>query len=139
MIGNHVLYTEDGSSCIGCTDIRVPQQAGWEMRVWPLAIGLQTTASGLGQERSAYALGWSRTSRSTRALGGRAFLLVTFEGVFQRRTLGIGAIDEYAAHHLVLGATSPIWGVAFDSRSFEDDEPAALANDRLPGACRRLD
>lgn len=64
-----------------------------------------------------------------RAVDGGGFLLLAFEGVFQRHALGLGASDERAAHHLTPGEASTIVSVLFDSRSFERYGPAALTND----------
>ena len=45
----------------------------------------------------------------------------------------------HAPNHLVLGASSPIFGIAFGTEGLGRSRPAELANDCLPRAGRRLD
>lgn len=57
-------------------------------------------------------------------LGGDDFPLVAVEGVRYRGFFRGSALDEHAAHHLVLGAPGPVLGVALRAERLGDGRPA---------------
>ena len=81
-----------------------------------------------------FAYGWADAIDARTAGQGDDFPRVAVECVGNRGFFGRRALNEHAAHHLVLGASRPILCIALRAKGLGGRRPANAPDGRFPGA-----
>jgi len=59
---------------------------------------------------------------------------VSLRGCLHRQAFSGGALDMDAAHHFILGAPRPIFGISLGAEGLGRRRPTCLSNNCFPGA-----